>query len=354
MRLVSRELQLDRDVEPKARGQDVTQAGIKDFSAADLSGQRVLVTGGSGFIGTHLTQRLAAAGARVVSLDLKPPREVLPSVQYIVGDVRNLLGCDIPKIDRIFNLAAIHTTPGHPDHEYYDTNVNGAIEVTRLAERDDVKAITFTSSISIYGPSEDRKTETSVPAPVSAYGKSKLIAEKIHETWVQNGAGRSLVVVRPAVVFGAGEGGNFTRMASLLKRGAFVFPGRRDTIKSCIYVEDLIDLFLAAAASPDNHVVLNGSYPECPTLEHIVETLQRQYFPKAKLIDVPRQAVMVAAKALSALNGFGLGVHPDRVTKLVRSTHVFPQWAEEKGMFAHKSFATGVDRWARATDKTFI
>jgi nucleoside-diphosphate-sugar epimerase len=332
----------------------VTQARTKEFPAPDLSGQRVLVTGASGFIGTHLTHRLVAAGAHVVALDLKPPREILANVDYVVGDVRNLQGCDIPKIDRIFNLAAIHTTPGHPDHEYYDTNVNGAIEVTRLAERDGVGSITFTSSISVYGPSEDRKTESSVPAPVSAYGKSKLMAEKIHQTWMRSGAGRSLVVVRPAVVFGAGEGGNFARMASLLKRGVFVFPGRRDTIKSCIYVEDLIDLFLAASNSPESHVVLNGSYPECPTLEHIVGTLQKQYFPKARLIDVPQRAVMLAAKALSALNGFGLGVHPDRVTKLVRSTHVFPGWAAEKGMFAHKGFASGIDRWAQATGKTFI
>ncbi|CAN5372846.1 N-acetyl-alpha-D-glucosaminyl-diphospho-ditrans,octacis-undecaprenol 4-epimerase [soil metagenome] len=332
----------------------MTTTDTHDFSAARLAGQNILITGASGFIGTELTARLAEAGVRVIGLDLKPPRKVLPGVRYVTGDVCDLNACDIPQVDQIFNLAAVHTTPGHPDHEYYDTNVNGAIEVVRLAERDGVRAITFTSSISVYGPSEERKTEASAPAPVSAYGKSKLMAEKIHEAWMRNGEGRSLVVVRPAVVFGAGEGGNFTRMASLLKRGVFVFPGRRDTIKSCIYVEDLIDLFLAAAASSESHVVLNGSYPECPTLEQIVETLQRQYFPGARLIDVPHRVVMIAAKALSALNGLGLGVHPDRVTKLVRSTHVFPEWASENGMFARKGFAEGVERWAIATGKTFV
>lgn len=319
-----------------------------------MAGKRVLVTGASGFIGTQLVRRLSAAGAEIVGLDLKPPREIVPGVRHLIGDVRDMSNVDLPGLDHIFNLAAIHTTPGHPDNEYYDTNVNGALEAVRLAEREQTKHITFTSSISVYGPSEERKTETSPPQPVSAYGKSKLMAEKIHEEWMRKADDRALTVVRPAVVFGAGEGGNFTRMAMLMKRGVFVFPGRRDTIKSCIYVEDLIDLFLAAGASGQPHVVLNGSYPECPTLENIVMTLQRSYFPKARLVDVPHGAVMAAAKALSALNGFGLGVHPDRVTKLVRSTHVFPEWADTNGMFARKSFANGIERWASATQQTFI
>jgi nucleoside-diphosphate-sugar epimerase len=251
-------------------------------------------------------------------------------------------------------LAAIHTTPGHPDHEYYDTNVNGALEVVRLAEKHDVRQITFTSSISIYGPSEDRKVEETLPAPVSAYGKSKLMAEKIHSGWLRSGEGRKLNIVRPAVVFGAGEGGNFARMAALLRKGVFVFPGRRDTIKSCIYVEDLIDLFLAAGATSKELEILNGSYPECPTLETIVTTLRDEYFPRAKLIDVPRGVVMAAARTLASLNGLGLGVHPERVTKLLRSTYVYPGWAEERGLFETRSLTSGLASWAKATDGTFI
>jgi nucleoside-diphosphate-sugar epimerase len=319
-----------------------------------LSGERILITGASGFIGTHLTRRLSTAGARVVCLDLKPPREKIEGVVYLTGDVRDLSGLDIPQIDRVFNLAAVHTTPGHPDHEYYDTNVNGALEIVRLAERDDVKHITFTSSISIYGPSEARKTEASEPAPVSAYGKSKLMAEKIHKGWLRGADGRKLTIVRPAVVFGAGEGGNFARMAGLLKKGFFLFPGRRDTIKSCIYVEDLIDLFLSAGGVSDNLVTLNGSYPECPTLEDIVTTLQSRYFPQAKLIDAPLGLVMGGAKALSTLNGIGIGIHPDRVTKLVRSTYVYPEWAAQRGLFANKAFTSGIENWAKATERSFV
>ena len=319
-----------------------------------MDGQTVLITGSSGFIRTHLARRLSAQGASLVCLDLKPPREELAGATYVTGDVRCLDELTLPKIDRIFNLAAVHTTPGHPDHEYYDTNVWGAIQAVKLAERDGVRHITFTSSISVYGPSEDKKVETSEPAPVSAYGKSKLMAEEIHRGWLGHGEDRKLTIVRPAVVFGPGEGGNFTRMAALLKKGFFVFPGRRDTIKSCIYVEDLLELVLAAGATQASYELLNGAYRECPTLETIVTSLRDAYFPSVKLYDVPQGVVMGAAKTLATFRGFGLGIHPDRVTKLVRSTYVYPGWAERNGLLEEGSFKAGLQRWAKETNGSFL
>lgn len=320
----------------------------------NMQGQRVLVTGASGFIGTHLVRRLANMGAELICLDLKPPREEIVGTIYLREDVRSITTLNLPKIDRIYNLAAIHTTPGHPDCEYYDTNVWGALEAVKLAERHDVRHITFTSSISVYGPSEARKVELSEPAPVSAYGKSKLIAEEVHTSWLRQAGERKLTIVRPAVVFGAGEGGNFARMAALLKRGFFIFPGRRDTIKSCIYVEDLLDLMLSAGATESPYELLNGAYPECLTIETIVNSLRDLYFPTARLYDVPQSVVMNAAKALSAFKGFGLGIHPDRVTKLVRSTNIYPQWAVDNGMLRDQAFRQGLERWARATNQDFI
>lgn len=224
----------------------------------------------------------------------------------------------------------------------------------KLAERDNVRHITFTSSISIYGPSENRMIETTEPAPVSAYGKSKLMAEEIHRSWLCQAADRKLTIVRPAVVFGAGEGGNFARMASLLRKGFFVFPGRRDTIKSCIYVEDLLDLMMTAGATELPYELLNGAYRECPTLNTIVTVLRDAYFPSAKLYDLPQGVVMGAAKSLAAFKGFGLGIHPDRVTKLVRSTYVYPGWATEKGLLSENAFRKGLERWAEATDHSFV
>ena len=88
--------------------------------------------------------------------------------------------------DVIFNFAAVHRTPGHEDHEYFETNIRGAENVVAFAEKWNIKKIVFTSSIAPYGAAEELKKETTLPTPNTAYGISKLVAEKIHEKW-QNG-----------------------------------------------------------------------------------------------------------------------------------------------------------------------
>ena len=96
---------------------------------------RALVLGASGFIGTRLVRRLASQGMAVTALDLAPPRERLDGVDYVSADVRRPLDPELGRgLSRIYNLAAVHRTPGHPPHEYYETNVWGAFHATALAE----------------------------------------------------------------------------------------------------------------------------------------------------------------------------------------------------------------------------
>ncbi len=167
---------------------------------------KVLVTGASGFIGTRLVAHLHAAGAQVVASDLIPPRQRLPGVEYRLWDVREPAPDALRSgLSRIYNLAAIHRTPGHPTHEYYETNVLGATHVTALAQAEDVKEVVFTSSISVYGPSEQIMTEASELKPTSAYGRSKELAEAIHRSWLGASRSRRLIVARPGVVFGRGK-----------------------------------------------------------------------------------------------------------------------------------------------------
>jgi nucleoside-diphosphate-sugar epimerase len=314
-----------------------------------------VVFGGSGFIGTHLTRKLIAQGDRVISVDMKPPRERQDAVDYRIADVRNLSGLVLDsRITRFYNLAAVHTTPGHPNHEYYDTNVNGALEVTKLAERSGVDEIVFTSSISIYGPSEEIKTEDSIPAPTSAYGYSKLLSEHVHGDWLRRKQGRKLTIVRPAVVFGPGEGGNFTRLAKLLRKGIFIYPGRKDTVKACIYVEDLLDALEFACHRPEGFVLFNAAYPNRFTLEDIVKTLIKNYFPQTKEFLLPGGVVKVVAAMLKPAGVANIGIHPDRVTKLIRSTNIYPQWLEGNSFTFPASLDPILARWEKETGGTFV
>ena len=217
-----------------------------------------IITGGTGFIGTHLTNLIKERypDAQVYNLDIVKPGTPNPVVKDYKPALREgqklqstYVECDVRKPienlpftptedDVIFNFAAVHRTPGHENHEYFETNIRGAENVVAFAEKWGIKKIVFTSSIAPYGAAEELKKETTLPTPNTAYGISKLVAEKIHEKWQNGGCqgvksaeqgmknDRQLLIVRPGVVFGKGENGNFTRLYWAIRGHKFAYPGR--------------------------------------------------------------------------------------------------------------------------------
>jgi nucleoside-diphosphate-sugar epimerase len=235
-----------------------------------------VVFGGSGFIGRHLTLELLANGYEVHVADLQPP--VIPDVRFHICDVRKPIEIEIEKAPTVvFNLAAIHRTPGHHFDEYYETNIGGASNVLDWCNQKQIKKIVFTSSIAVYGPGEALKDESSALQPIHAYGKSKALAEKLFRAWQsEDSSDRSLIICRPAVIFGPGENGNFTRLAKALKYKYFFYPGGRNTIKASGYVKDLAKSLLFMSDKTSNlSATYNFCFPQNYSIGQICKAFQK-------------------------------------------------------------------------------
>ena len=283
-----------------------------------------IIFGGCGFIGSHTANLLRSKypDAKIIVADLLADG----SACFQRVDVRNPINLqgEFGKDTLIFNFAAIHRTPGHSDHAYFETNIRGAENVCDFARKHGVENIVFTSSIAPYGAAEDLKSEASLPFPTAPYGISKLVAEKIHREWAAEDSKRRLSIVRPGVVFGTGENGNMTRLYQALKKHKFAYAGRKDTIKACIYVKDLVRVMLAMAENEntDRIQLHNCCYYPSFTIEQIVNTMLKVTGLKRRIPYIPKRLMMAAATVCGLLGGLGLGICPARVKKLMVSTNV--------------------------------
>ena len=310
-----------------------------------------LVFGGSGFVGVQLAGDLVNRDYEVTVADLRRSPELPPQVRFVECDVRKPIAFDLAQVpDEVYNLAAIHRTPGHPSDAYFGTNVPGAQNVTDYCSAVGVKKLCFTSSISVYGPSEEPKDELSPTEPVSAYGRSKLEAERIHEWWALKDESRRLVIARPAVIFGRGERGNFTRLAEALRRRRFVYPGKTDTVKACAYVGELIRSFRFAFELDRRLLIYNLCYPHPYTIREICEAFHREWGLPRPFLTLPATPMLAAASLFEGLEAAGIrtGIDRARVRKLIQSTHIVPRVLCEEGYRFETDLAEGLARWQLA------
>lgn len=309
-----------------------------------------LIFGGSGFIGSHLVNLLKEKypNRSVYNLDIVENSHTGKS-EYIYCDVRKPVELNIPisSGDVIFNFAAVHRTPGHPDREYFETNIRGAENVVDFAEQHGINKIVFTSSIAPYGASEELKEETTLPTPNTPYGISKLVAEKIHQIWqAKDKNERQLTIVRPGVVFGKGENGNFTRLYWGIRSRKFFYPGRKDTVKACIYVKELVRFMLYRLEHHEQGVELyNCTFEPAFTIEQICETMMAATGLQRNLIKVPGSLLMTVAGIVGILGGKALGIHPARVKKLMISTNISGKKLASSGYKFHYTLEDAILDW---------
>jgi nucleoside-diphosphate-sugar epimerase len=304
---------------------------------------RYVIFGGTGFIGTHLSQFLleADASCELVLADLNPPRHADYAgrlscalsdgrARFVTCDVRSPIDdSDIGPANIVFNLAAVHREPGHQPHEYFHTNIRGAENVCAYVSGVGAAHLVFTSTIAAYGRTDRLTTEESLPQPETPYGCSKLIAEDIHRAWQNGASDRRLLILRPGVVFGPGEAGNVTRLIRSLIKGYFVYMGNRTTRKAGGYVKELCEVIWFAINyqmdSGEALTLMNFTATPPAPLEDFVNAIQLAAGLDRMPLTVPRSLVMASSYLIDSVArtvGIKQPISPTRVRKLFRATNV--------------------------------
>lgn len=199
------------------------------------------IVGGSGFIGSALCRRLCKTKSYSLRIIDKNQSLFFPE-KVKIADVRNVSDLEesIEQAAKIINLAAEHRDDVYPLSLYQDVNVTGAINVCNAARKKNVKTIVFTSSVAVYGFAPIGTSESGKIAPFNEYGRTKHEAEQVYKAWqAESPSDRTLVIVRPTVVFGERNRGNVFNFLKQIASGRFVMVGGGQNRKSMAYVENV-------------------------------------------------------------------------------------------------------------------
>jgi nucleoside-diphosphate-sugar epimerase len=205
----------------------------------------ILVTGGAGFIGSHLLEKLTASNRAVRCLARPRPGRSFPAgVEVVAGDLVTGQGIDdaLRGVDTVFHLAGV--TKALRTEEYYAGNAKATENLAAAIRGRDIRLV-HVSSLAAIGPSRDGKpvSEDAEPRPLSHYGRSKLEAERIVRRLAPEA-----VIVRPPVVYGPRDTDVFQLLKSISKGWVLDIAGAERWF-SAIYVCDLVDGLIAAAGA---------------------------------------------------------------------------------------------------------
>jgi UDP-glucose 4-epimerase len=260
-----------------------------------------LVTGGAGFIGSHLTRQLLATGRRVTVLDNLSVgrREAVPAgARFVHGDIRDdaALAEALSDVDCVFHLAAQVTIRGSFDRFYEDleTNVMGTARLLRAVDPARVKWFTLASSMAVYAdaPSPAPINESHPTQPISPYGIGKLAAEGVSRQ-ILEARGIPFTAVRYFNTFGPGQTytpyvGVITIFVTRLLRGdGIAIFGDGEQQRDFVHVEDIAAGTLATPGRPPGTYNLGTGHGT--SLNQLASMLIAELAPSACATHAPAQ-----------------------------------------------------------------
>ncbi len=210
----------------------------------------VLVTGATGFVGSHLAERLVTEGAQVRAL-VRNPQKLIPSlrdrVEVICGDLlqSDRLAAATANCEIVFHIAAWLGRPNQREAAYA-INVAATQQLAEAARAAGVRRFIGTSSIAVYGSILEGVVDETWPHwNVYLYGETKSLGEQV--AWAAMTDRFEVTIIRPAEVYGPRGGAWTTLPVRLAQRGIPSLVGGGHGLAHPVYVENLVDAYLLAA-----------------------------------------------------------------------------------------------------------
>ena len=253
----------------------------------------IIVTGGAGFLGTHLCRALSSAGHSLRVIDLKEN----PEFETIIADVRDgeKMKESITDAQVVFHLASLieaGESVKKPD-KYIDYNINGTLSVLEAMRLNGVKAFIFSSSAAIYGePLQVPIKEDDRTIPINPYGMTKLAMEGLLRSYVE-AHGFTGVALRYFNLYGPEEH-HQPETHAIPRFMEQIYKGEEVTVwgdgshqRDYIYIEDIVDAHLKALdliqQQPDKYHYMNLSTEKPNSVIEVVKTIERVMNKKANV-----------------------------------------------------------------------
>jgi GlcNAc-P-P-Und epimerase len=308
---------------------------------------KILITGGSGFIGSHFHS--AIPEEQIINLDLNKPA-FKTRAAFFQGDIRSeddVRAAIDGDVTTILSLAAKHHDFGVGHDEYFDTNKDGTAVICKIAAEFNIRRIIFFSSVAVYGTRPEASTEAMSPQPDNPYGASKLAGEKVLENWVEEDPGRSVVMIRPALVFGPKNMANMHNLIRQIDSGLYFHLGKADNVKSIAYVENLVaaTLFLKDRMKPGVSVFNYADEPQLTTRQ--IANVIAEALGKKISLTVPKPlGIMMGLPfdLMIKLTGKNLPISTARIKKLGTQTQHSAQKLFAEGFNPQHSTIDGLKK----------
>ncbi|MDA0989508.1 MAG: NAD-dependent epimerase/dehydratase family protein [Verrucomicrobia bacterium] len=240
---------------------------------------KVLVTGGTGFTGSHLTKRLLSRGHTVTVLDnqegivLDDLKQAGANVALGTVTDTGLLKDVVAGQEVIYHLAAAFRRVNLPKQVYWDTNVTAMRHLLELAGDAGTRKIVYCSTQGVHGNVDNPPGDENTPIePEDYYQYTKYEGEKVAGEFIKQGM--DITTLRPTAIYGPGDPARFLMLFKQVKKGYFPFFGKGNALYHPLYIDNFIDAFELAAEKPagrgNAYLIADNDYY---TIKQIVEKI---------------------------------------------------------------------------------